>query len=222
MNDLPHPSSPPHPSRTPMFRSFLTRQRLKRAAIRAKEQAATVAYLILRAQALASANSIIDLVLAQVPALVAQRKSARKQAAMVRRAAVHVLCQVVGTIPPWQRLTSGPTLPLLRAWGCYRPAEHVADAAVRCGAEAARTWCSTQAAGHQPPEEELEQAHRRRRASPRLPHPAHVTPHDAQDHEAWHRQGQDLDHQQGASVLPNPVRSRPLSAPPHRGRSLVA
>lgn len=64
--------------------SFLTRQRLERAAIRAKEQAATVAYLILRAQALASANSIIDLVLAQVPALVAQRKSARKQAAIVR------------------------------------------------------------------------------------------------------------------------------------------
>ena len=65
--------------------SFLTRQRLKRAAMRAKEQAATVAYLILRAQALAAANMTLNLVLEQVPAVVALRKQALTRAATVWR-----------------------------------------------------------------------------------------------------------------------------------------
>ena len=62
-------------------RSFLTRQRLKRAAERARQQRETVAYLILRAQALASAKSIIELVLEQVPAVVAHRRAALQQVA---------------------------------------------------------------------------------------------------------------------------------------------
>ena len=53
--------------------------------MRAKEQAATVAYLILRAQALAAANMTLNLVLEQVPAVVALRKQALTRAATVWR-----------------------------------------------------------------------------------------------------------------------------------------